>query len=176
MAKETIMAAGGIVVRRGDTPLFAVVCLRKRADWVLPKGKLDAGETPRAAAQREVLEETGHETSVGDFLGTLAYPIGAGVKIVHYWCMEAATEPSRKLMKDVTAVEWLPLDDALARLSRSHEQAFLAQVGPLAIAALVGSLREISEGPMESRPYVAVADRVRKPKSPLVKFWRWLNG
>jgi len=73
-------------------------------------------------------------------------------------------------------VEWLPLDDALARLSRSHEQAFLAQVGPLAIAALVGSLGEISEGPMESRPYVAVADRVRKPKSPLLKFWRWLNG
>src|SRR3954470_18204774 len=60
MARDIIMAAGGIVVQRGDVPLFAVVCLRKRGEWVLPKGKLDAGETPRDAALREVLEETGH--------------------------------------------------------------------------------------------------------------------
>ena len=65
--REVISAAGGIVVQQGEPPLFAVVCLRKRGDWVLPKGKLDAGETPRAAAQREVLEETGHDTEIGEF-------------------------------------------------------------------------------------------------------------
>ena len=47
--------------------------LRKRNEWVLPKGKLDEGETPRAAAEREVLEETGHDVSVHEFLGTLVY-------------------------------------------------------------------------------------------------------
>jgi 8-oxo-dGTP pyrophosphatase MutT (NUDIX family) len=40
------------------------VRLRKRNEWVLPKGKLDDGETPRAAAMREVLEETGHDVSI----------------------------------------------------------------------------------------------------------------
>jgi 8-oxo-dGTP diphosphatase len=176
MARDIILAAGGIVVQRAEPPRFAVVCLRKRADWVLPKGKLDLGETPRAAAQREVLEETGHEVTIGEFLGTLAYPIGAGTKVVHYWWMEAGVEPSRKLMKDVTAVEWLPLDDALARLSRSHEQAFLAQVGPLAIAAMAGTAREASEGQMDPHPYVAAPPRVKKPKTLLEKFWRWLGS
>jgi 8-oxo-dGTP diphosphatase len=56
------------VLRREATPLIAVVRLRKRNEWVLPKGKLDDGETPRAAAEREVLEETGHEVSVHEFL------------------------------------------------------------------------------------------------------------
>ena len=147
--REVIAAAGGIVVQRGEPPLFAVVCLRKRGDWVLPKGKLDAGETPRAAAQREVLEETGHDTEVGEFLGTLAYEVGVRIKVVHYWRMEADAEPSRPLMKDITAVEWLPLDDALARLTRSHEQAFLEQVGPLALQARAGVR---SDGPTAAQP------------------------
>lgn len=135
MARDIIMAAGGIVVKQGETPLFAVVCLRKRGDWVLPKGKLENGETPRDAAEREVLEETGHFASVHDYLGTLAYPLGERTKVVHFWRMEAAPVPSRKLMKDISAVAWLPFEEALARLSRNHEHAFLAQVGPLAIAA-----------------------------------------
>ncbi|MDB5563989.1 MAG: hydrolase [Tardiphaga sp.] len=176
MARDIILAAGGIVVQRGGTPLFAVVCLRKRADWVLPKGKLDAGETPRAAAQREVLEETGHDASVEEFLGTLAYGAGERIKIVHYWRMEAGAEPVRKLMKDVTAVEWLPLDDALARLSRSHEQAFLAQVGPLVLASMEGRSRAASDGTMDSRPYVAAPERIKKPNRLFEKLWRWLKG
>jgi NUDIX domain len=56
MARAPVLAAGGIVLRQEETPLIAVVRLRKRNEWVLPKGKLDDGETPRDAAEREVLE------------------------------------------------------------------------------------------------------------------------
>ena len=164
MARDIVMAAGGTVVRREATPLFAVVCLRKRGDWVLPKGKLDAGETPRVAAQREVLEETGHDAVVGEFLGTLAYEVGVRIKIVHYWRMEADAEPSRPLMKDITAVEWLPLDAALRRLTRSHEQAFLAQVGPLALEARAG-------GDLPRHGPATVPAR----RGVLSKFRRWLG-
>ncbi len=129
------MAAGGIVLRRGDTPLFAVVRQRKRNEWVLPKGKLDDGETPKEAAHREVLEETGHEVAMHEFLGTLAYQSGGRTKVVHFWRMEVEGGPVRKLMNDIKAVDWLTLDDALARLSREYERAFLTQVGPIAIAA-----------------------------------------
>ena len=56
MARAPVFAAGGIVLRQTRPPLIAVVRLRKGNQWVLPKGKLDDGETPRDAAEREVLE------------------------------------------------------------------------------------------------------------------------
>src|SRR6202049_1412911 len=135
MGRESILAAGGIVLRQEETPLIAVVRLRKRNEWVLPKGKLDDGETPRDAAEREVLEETGHQVSVHEFLGTLVYESGGRSKVVHYWRMEANGEQVRSLMDDVRAAEWLPLDAAVERLSRAYERVFLANVGPLALAA-----------------------------------------
>ena len=169
MAREpVVIAAGGIVVQRGASPLIAVVQMRKRTDWVLPKGKLNGGETPRDAAEREVLEETGHAVLVHEFLGTLAYPLGERTKVVHFWRMEAGFEPSRKLMNDIAAVAWLPLDDALARLTRQHEQAFLAQVGPQVIARDAARPPEPCELP--------TPPRLPLPQSLLQKAWRWLAG
>ena len=136
MARTPVLAAGGIVLRQTETPLIAVVRLRKRDEWVLPKGKLDDGETPRAAAEREVLEETGHKVSVQEFLGTLVYQSGGRSKVVHYWRMKASGGPVRELMYDVRAVDWLPLEEAVARLSRGYEQAFLQTVGPIVVALL----------------------------------------
>jgi len=133
MARLPMLAAGGIVLRQKPTPQIAVVRLRKRDEWVLPKGKLDGGETARAAAEREVLEETGHDVSVHEFLGTLVYESGGKSKIVHYWRMEACGGQAHELMDDIRAVDWLPLDAAVERLSRSYERAFLANVGPMAL-------------------------------------------
>ncbi|MCA1359025.1 NUDIX hydrolase [Bradyrhizobium sp. IC3069] len=135
MARAPVLAAGGIVLRRGLVPLVAVVRQRKRNEWVLPKGKLDDGETPKEAAHREVLEETGHDVAVHEFLGTLVYQSGGRSKVVHFWRMEADGGPVRKLMNDIKAVDWLTLDDAIARLSREYERVFLTQIGPIALAA-----------------------------------------
>jgi 8-oxo-dGTP diphosphatase len=135
MARTPVLAAGGIVLRREKNPRIAVVRLRKRNEWVLPKGKLDDGETPRAAAEREVLEETGHDVSVHEFLGTLVYESGGGFKVVHYWRMQADGERVHELMNDIKEVDWLPLDAALERLSRGYERVFLANVGPIALQA-----------------------------------------
>jgi 8-oxo-dGTP diphosphatase len=135
MARALIVAAGGIVLRREGPARIAVVRLRKRNEWVLPKGKLDDGETPRAAAEREVLEETGHDVSVHEFLGTLVYEAGGRAKAVHFWRMEAGGDQIHELMHDVKAVDWLSLGDAVERLSRSSERAFLENVGPIAVQA-----------------------------------------
>src|SRR6201987_3103220 len=125
MAREPVLAAGGIVLRREQPPLVAVVRLRKRDEWVPPKGKLDDGETPRTAARREVLEETGHEVTGHEFLGTLVHDSGGRSRVVHYWRMEAGAAQVRALMRDVRAVEWLPLEAAVERLSRGYERVFL---------------------------------------------------
>jgi 8-oxo-dGTP diphosphatase len=136
-----VLAAGGIVLRREQPPRIAVVRLRKRDEWVLPKGKLDEGETARAAARREVLEETGHNVTVHEFLGSLVYETGGRSKVVHYWSMEASGEQTHELMSDIRAVDWLPLDAAVERLSRGAERAFLQTVGPLAMTGLSRRLR-----------------------------------
>jgi len=172
MARAPVLAAGGIVLRREDKPLIAVVRLRKRNEWVLPKGKLDDGETPRAAAEREVLEETGHEVSVHEFLGTLVHESGGRSKIVHYWRMEARDQPQHELMRDVLAVDWLPLADAVERLSRGYERAFLENVGPIALRAVAAApsrrsrARQIVPAKPRSRRADATPPAVIEPASP----------
>ena len=140
--RTPILAAGGIVVRHDGKPTIAVVQLRKMSTWMLPKGKLAAGESAIAAARREVLEETGHRVSIHEFLGTLAYEAGGRPKIVHFWRMQALGGPVGELMRDVKAVEWLPLDAAIARLTHVREKAFLDQVGPAALRRAVRPQRK----------------------------------
>ncbi|MEQ8704105.1 MAG: NUDIX domain-containing protein [Phaeodactylibacter sp.] len=58
-------AAGGLVFNTEGQGLF----IYRLETWDLPKGKIDPGETPEAAAVREVQEETGlQEVKCGDLL------------------------------------------------------------------------------------------------------------
>jgi 8-oxo-dGTP diphosphatase len=129
MAGKTIHAAGGIVVRRGARPLVAVVQRAKDERWVLPRGKLKRKESPLAGARREVVEETGHSVRVREFLGALTYRARGRPKVVQFWHMQASVKPNRDLMKDIMAVEWLPLPAAVRRLSYPLEKLFLHNVG-----------------------------------------------
>jgi 8-oxo-dGTP diphosphatase len=157
---KSVLAAGGIVVRDAPEPLIALVRLRKDKNWVLPKGKLKPNEEAVAAAEREVKEETGHDVEVHEFLGAMSHAADSKHKVVQFWRMRAVGGQVRELMRDVKAVKWLPLDQAIEALSRPHEKAFLANVGPAAIRGA---------GPAERAPvaiggrlmHVTLADRLR---------------
>jgi 8-oxo-dGTP diphosphatase len=128
-----ILAAGGIVLRGTARPRIAVVRLRREKAWVLPKGKLLPREHPRDAAKREVLEETGHNVSVHQLLGSMSYAVEGKIKIVQFWLMRTSGTPVRELMGDVKAVKWLPLRQAIDTLTRPHEKVFLTHVGRIAL-------------------------------------------
>src|SRR5450759_2630129 len=119
MARKTIQAAGGIVVRGGARPRIAVV----------PRSKRERGEKPARGARREVVEETGHRVKVHEFLGAIIYRARGRPKVVQFWRMQAYERPSRDVMKDIVAVEWLPLAAAVRRLSYPLEKLFLRHVG-----------------------------------------------
>ena len=91
--RAPILAAGGIVLTEGSKPRIAIVRLRGDKSWVLPKGKLNPNESPLAAAKREVLEETGHEVAVNEFLGSMSYSVAGKIKIVQFWHMQAIGPP-----------------------------------------------------------------------------------
>jgi 8-oxo-dGTP diphosphatase len=133
-ASAPVLAAGGIVLRGRKKPLIAVVQMRQQKTWVLPKGKLHKKETALAAARREAIEETGRDVSVHEYLGQIAYESGGLPKVAKFWRMEARGKPG-KLMHDVQSVQWLPLNKAIAKLSRPRERKFLQRVGPKALAA-----------------------------------------
>jgi 8-oxo-dGTP diphosphatase len=130
-----VLAAGGIVVRHDPEPRIGIVQLRRNKAWVLPKGKLSRKERALDAARREVLEETGHEVLVHEFVGAITYHSRGKPKVVQFWRMQVAGGPARKLMRDVRAVEWLPLAEAVDRLTRPRERIFLENVGPAVLRA-----------------------------------------
>jgi 8-oxo-dGTP pyrophosphatase MutT (NUDIX family) len=67
--KQALTHAGCVVFRsEGDKTLFLIVSSSSGKHWVLPKGHIEAGESPEAAALRELKEEAGIK---GQILGPL---------------------------------------------------------------------------------------------------------
>jgi 8-oxo-dGTP diphosphatase len=130
MPRTPIMGAGGIVVRGGPRPLIALVQRSKDDAWVLPKGKLKRKEAPIAAAEREVVEETGYRVEIHDYLGAISYKVGRKLKLVEFWSMQALGRSGYRLADDIQAVQWLPLEAAIEKLELPLEQLFLRNVGP----------------------------------------------
>jgi len=128
MNRRTILAAGGIVFRGNGRLLVAVVQLRKYRHWVLPKGKLKRNEKARAAARREVLEETGHKVAMQEFLGAISYETSGKPKIVQFWRMQAVGSPVRDPASDIKEVRWLSIKKAVETLTYPREQIFLRSV------------------------------------------------
>jgi 8-oxo-dGTP diphosphatase len=136
--------------------------MRREKAWVLPKGKLNPREHPRDAAKREVVEETGHDVSVHEFLGSMSYAVEGKVKIVQFWLMRAMGPPVHELMDDVKAVKWLPLRDAVKTLTRPHEKVFLTHVGPIALGHVKRSVRK--NGQKTAHKKSATASRNGSPR------------
>lgn len=123
---EEIHAAGGLLWR--ETPngwQIAVIYRNRYGDWTLPKGKLLPEETWQQAALREVNEETGYRAQIADFAGAIAYQVDDRPKVVRFWHMLAGEQASNQIDIEVNRVEWLSVEQALARLDYPLERALL---------------------------------------------------
>jgi 8-oxo-dGTP pyrophosphatase MutT (NUDIX family) len=98
--------------------------------WALPKGLIDASETPAEAAVRETYEETGLDARVERKLGDVRYVFtweGERVfKIVSFFLLRplggrlGALPPGMDI--EVAEARWLPLDDAPRLLAYRGER------------------------------------------------------
>src|SRR5215207_16944 len=74
IATEDQISAGGVAFRWRESELeIAIVSVRPKLRWQLPKGIVDPGESPQVTAVREVREEAGIETDMLKLIETIEY-------------------------------------------------------------------------------------------------------
>ena len=114
-------AAGGVVTRGGKVLLVKVENLQGEEVWTFPKGHLDNGETPNAAALREVLEETGFTCESLGPLTLVRYRFRREGRLVRkrvrWYRMRPLRRSGRPDANEVRAVRWAA-PKAAARLLR----------------------------------------------------------
>jgi 8-oxo-dGTP pyrophosphatase MutT (NUDIX family) len=130
---QTAVSAGGVIVDdRGRIVVTGRRSFKGRLQWGLPKGLVEPGEEPAAAAAREAREETGLDVEVLEPITTIDYwyvqpalgeePPRRVHKFVHFFRMRPVGGDTNDHDHETELVELLPPDDALARVSFASER------------------------------------------------------
>ncbi|MBF6600375.1 MAG: NUDIX domain-containing protein [Dehalococcoidia bacterium] len=137
MLTRTETSAGGVVFRLAETGGgFDVALIRTHEGrWQLPKGWIEAGESPEQAAAREVHEEAGVDAEVVGPLGMIEYwynstyePEPARVhKFVHVFLLRYLSGSTDDHDDEVLEARWVALDDAERTLSFRDERRMMAK-------------------------------------------------
>ncbi len=132
-----IRAGGGVVTRldRHGRREVLIIHRPRSKDWSFPKGKCDShDESYKAAALREVLEETGYRCAIGNRLTPVEYNDRQGRrKRVHYWEM-AVLEGSFTPNEEVDRAKWVTFARAFEKLSHKRDRRLLAEVQEIGIS------------------------------------------
>jgi 8-oxo-dGTP pyrophosphatase MutT (NUDIX family)/phosphohistidine phosphatase SixA len=138
---DLIRAAGAVLWRPG--PEILLVHRPRYDDWSLPKGKQEHGEHILITAVREVQEEASVRPVLGPRLRTVSYEVHGEPKQVGYWQARAADATADN---EIDAVEWLPFDKALDRISYPHDKGVVLDLVPVETVPLI-LLRHAKAGP-----------------------------
>ena len=133
---EEISAGGLVVDLSGERGLLiGRHDKRGRTLWSLPKGHIDTGETPEAAALREVEEETGIVSKITRSLGVIDFWFMADGKrihkTVHHFLFSEVSGDLAPQISEVDVVDWFPLDEIATRLAYPDERKLIARSGDL---------------------------------------------
>ncbi len=129
-------SAGGLV-RKGSLYLIRRPTpnpeYRGNLGWSLPKGWIDAGETPEEAAIREVREEGGVNAKIISKLTTLKlfFTNSSGEKVmkfVNYYLMEYLSDVPQGHDTETEEIRWVTREEALELLAFKSEREMVSHV------------------------------------------------
>jgi 8-oxo-dGTP pyrophosphatase MutT (NUDIX family) len=126
-------SAGGVVVR--DRSCVVIVPTRRAADGsrvlALPKGHPDPGESPEAAAVREVREEAGVSASLVEKLGDVRYFYQRSgqriAKVVSFYLLAYEAGEPGEHDHEVEEARWMDLEEAAKALTYKGEREMAAR-------------------------------------------------
>jgi 8-oxo-dGTP pyrophosphatase MutT (NUDIX family) len=128
------ISAGGVAFRRQDSEIqVAIVSVKPKLRWQLPKGIVDPGESPQVTARREVREEAGVETDLIKLIETIEYwyrsvKNGKPVrfhKFVHFYLMEYRSGDVANHDREVEEARWVSFEEAMEMLEFKSEREVL---------------------------------------------------
>ena len=137
------VSAGGVCARAREGGGHDVALIRTHEGrWQLPKGWIEAGEPPEAAAIREVREEAGIDAEVIEQIGTVRYRYVSKYdaepalirKQVHVFLMRYVAGSTDDHDDEVQEARWVDIDEALRTLTFKDEQR-MVQMARDALAA-----------------------------------------
>jgi 8-oxo-dGTP pyrophosphatase MutT (NUDIX family) len=120
--------------RRGSQVDVALISVGSPARWQLPKGLVDSGERPEAAAMREVREEAGVSTRFVAPLERIEYwyqrSDGAERirvhKFVHFFLLEYVSGDVADHDEEVVETRWIDIREAEQVLAFASERKVVA--------------------------------------------------
>jgi 8-oxo-dGTP pyrophosphatase MutT (NUDIX family) len=132
-------SAGGVVFRVEDGQAFYLLIRDSYQNWGFPKGHLESGEAPQAAATREVAEETGVlALSVRGSIDTIDWFFRFRGELIHKVChfylmetTESSTQPQRA--EGITACRWTRFDEAESLISYANARDVLRRARAMVV-------------------------------------------
>ncbi len=125
-------SSGGVIFRNSRKGIeVALIAVKNKTVWCLPKGAIDKNEDFQTAAVREVREETGLSGEIIDEIGKISYWYFSKDenmrfnKTVYFYLMEYKSGNTDEHDREVDDAQWFLIDEAINKLTYKGEKEIL---------------------------------------------------